>query len=582
MANFIGTAGDDVINGTNADDTFDLSQGGIDQAFGKGGDDLFTMGATLNGRDQLFGGAVSTGDTVSLNGDYSGGIRLKAGTFAGIDIMLLIGGFSYDITLHEDNFSGDAAIIAALGAADSLTLDAHNDTDAFFTFGGGQGDDSIIGGQASGDFDMSAGGADDVTGGNGSDDFFFDETFDAGDRIDGGAGTDTLHLEGDYTAALTVSGAMLGGVERMELEAGEYNFVFEEEVLGRGEEILIFGGDRIVLDARAVKGEIRLGTTLGNDIVATGKGDDAITLWSGVDEVDAGKGTDHVRVLADQFDAGSRLNGGRDGDTLEIAASLAGVTATITMEADTIRGFEKIDVTIGVLTIVMHDGNVAAGEQLHVSASGGGLGAGELDFDASAETDGTYLIDGSGEDDRLIAGALADEVNGFNGDDTLGGREGADVLVGGQGDDALTGFTGADTLAGGVGADRLNGGTGPDTYIISFAGESTGPEYDIAVTFDANDDVFQIQPTIDGIDATITAGSLSKATFDAELAAVVDANTLAADHAVLFDPDSGGLRNQIFLIIDANGQAGYQAGLDIVVQVTQGIHLNNLSTDNFI
>ncbi|HEX4376807.1 MAG TPA: hypothetical protein VHZ99_06625, partial [Steroidobacteraceae bacterium] len=69
MANFIGTTGNDKFTGTDAADTFDLSQGGHDTAFGGGGNDVFTMGAQLDPLDKIDGG---TGyDIVQLNGNYN-------------------------------------------------------------------------------------------------------------------------------------------------------------------------------------------------------------------------------------------------------------------------------------------------------------------------------------------------------------------------------------------------------------------------------------------------------------------------------------------------------------------------------
>lgn len=40
---------------------------------------------------------------------------------------------------------------------------------------------------------------------------------------------------------------------------------------------------------------------------------------------------------------------------------------------------------------------------------------------------------------------------------------------------------------------------------------------------------------------------------------------LTAGHAVFFTPDSGSLAGQLFLVVDGNGTAGYQAGQDFVI-----------------
>ncbi len=43
---------------------------------------------------------------------------------------------------------------------------------------------------------------------------------------------------------------------------------------------------------------------------------------------------------------------------------------------------------------------------------------------------------------------------------------------------------------------------------------------------------------------------------------------LGAHHAVLFSVNAGTLHGQVFLIVDLNGTAGYQAGADLVLHLT--------------
>ena len=58
------------------------------------------------------------------------------------------------------------------------------------------------------------------------------------------------------------------------------------------------------------------------------------------------------------------------------------------------------------------------------------------------------------------------------------------------------------------------------------------------------------------------------------------AAALPLHDAVLFTPNAGGLAGHTFLIVDANGTAGYQAGADYVIDVT-GI-TGTLGHSNFI
>ncbi|MEJ1970005.1 MAG: bluetail domain-containing putative surface protein [Rhizomicrobium sp.] len=73
--------------------------------------------------------------------------------------------------------------------------------------------------------------------------------------------------------------------------------------------------------------------------------------------------------------------------------------------------------------------------------------------------------------------------------------------------------------------------------------------------------------TVAAIDPELFGGALSAASFDTDLAAAVDATKLAAHHAVLFTPNAGGDAGSTFLVVDANGVAGYQAGQDFVFEV---------------
>jgi hypothetical protein len=81
------------------------------------------------------------------------------------------------------------------------------------------------------------------------------------------------------------------------------------------------------------------------------------------------------------------------------------------------------------------------------------------------------------------------------------------------------------------------------------------------------------------IDAAVTTGSLSTASFDTDLAADVGAAQLGAHHAMLFTANAGTLSGHTFLVIDANGTAGYQASADYVIDVTS--YSGTLTTGDF-
>jgi microcystin-dependent protein len=192
-----------------------------------------------------------------------------------------------------------------------------------------------------------------------------------------------------------------------------------------------------------------------------------------------------------------------------------------------------------------------------------------------------------------IAGTGADETLwGADQGDTISGSDGADVIYGNKGGDTLTGGEGNDELRGGAGSDILNGGAGkdklmsfvvdPDTFLFSAASDSTGRFHDIARNVDFASEKFDTPATITGIDATIATGTLRGWLFDTDLAAAADAAHLGADHAVIFTPDAGNKAGKMFLVVDLNGIAGYQADEDLVVELRTVSNLGSIGTEDFI
>jgi Ca2+-binding RTX toxin-like protein len=174
------------------------------------------------------------------------------------------------------------------------------------------------------------------------------------------------------------------------------------------------------------------------------------------------------------------------------------------------------------------DNFVAAGQSLIVS--GMPLGADDhLIFDGSAESDGRFVF--------------------------LGGA-GNDSFMGGAGDDRIVGLGGADTLAGGAGAD---------VFAYTSAGESSGPNHDTLADFDPVHDRIDLPGNVSGFSATIATGTLSTGSFNTDLVALLGG--LGPSQAIWLSPNAGDRAGEIFLVVDGNGQAGYQAGQDYVFAV---------------
>jgi hypothetical protein len=103
-----------------------------------------------------------------------------------------------------------------------------------------------------------------------------------------------------------------------------------------------------------------------------------------------------------------------------------------------------------------------------------------------------------------------------------------------------------------------------------------------AADFNAVADVFDLWFQVTGVDAAITNGMVSTRRFDSDLANAVSASKLGAHHAVLFAPSAGSYAGKTFLVIDANGVAGYQAAGDMVILLGAASSLAGLDTTDFV
>jgi hypothetical protein len=100
--------------------------------------------------------------------------------------------------------------------------------------------------------------------------------------------------------------------------------------------------------------------------------------------------------------------------------------------------------------------------------------------------------------------------------------------------------------------------------------------------FDAKADKFDVpeETPVAGINAAVS-GKLGEGSFDADLAGALNAHHLSALHAAVFHATSGSLKGETFLVIDANGIAGYQASQDYVIALHGALHLSDLSKADF-
>jgi hemolysin type calcium-binding protein len=133
-----------------------------------------------------------------------------------------------------------------------------------------------------------------------------------------------------------------------------------------------------------------------------------------------------------------------------------------------------------------------------------------------------------------------------------------------------------------VGRDHLVAGADATKFVYSGVDDSTSKAFDTVSAFDPALDKFALWFKVGGVDAAISGGDLRGSHFDADLAALADSAHLGAHHAVLIDPSAGRYAGETFLIVDANGEAGYQAGQDLVIRLDHGTDLAGLSVRNFV
>ncbi|HEX3810004.1 MAG TPA: calcium-binding protein [Rhizomicrobium sp.] len=555
---FTGGAGNDAFTGGARSDTFDLSHGGNDIANGGGGNDLFELGAALTSADKIDGGDGN--DTLSLNGTYTGAkaLTFQAAMLGSVETIVLAAGHNYNITTTDASVAAATLLTIdahALGAANAIAFNGAAETDGVFMITGGAGNDALTGGALFDTFDLSYGGNDTVSGGGANDIFIFGATFNAQDHVDGGDGNDTLSLTGNY-GTLTFDGSNTVSVETVVLGAGHsYNVVMADGFTPAHHTAIIDGSLLLSTDTFTFDGT---GETDGATQAIGGAGADVLVGGPNGDILQGAGGNDHIDFTHDTSQSFT-ATGGTGADTINVGATLVAAdhidggpgndtvivsgdnfTDLITFNSATLQNVDKLEFTGSFAPgIVTNDATVATGATMKIDAH---TLTGGLTFDGHLETDGHFTI--------------------------LGGA-GTNVIEGGQ-------------LA-----DTITGGANPDLFEYVATQSYAGDSYDTITNLDFSHDVVAIYTTTAksafvspaAIDATIASGSLSASSIDVDLMAAANNSHLAAHDAVLFTPTAGDLSGQAFLIVDMNGVAGYQAGSDLVIDVTG--HTGTLTTDSF-
>jgi hypothetical protein len=489
---------------------------------GTSGNDTINLGGYFN-YESLINGEGGY-NTLKIAENYEGNLD----SISNIQQLDLAAGFSYEIfTGSSPAPAGQAFTVdaAALGAGDTFEFLANDDATGKYIFDGGAGTNDItLNNQA-----------DIVNCGTGTNDIVDnDGVLNAGTRIVG-AGNTTLELSGDYSAGYTFGAHSFTNVTQLNLD----------------------GGDSYKLTTNDAN--VAAGATLNVDAGALGSGDSL--YFNGSHETDgsfsivggAGLNTLYGGAQDDTFEffgngaftAADHVNGEGGNNTLFLDGDYS---AGLTFASATIANIQSIELAGGYsYKLTPNNANVAAGQTLGVYATG------------------------LGPTDTLV----------FNGSHVTNGNL---AIYGGAGNDTLTGGGAVNTFDGGGGADTMTAGSGANIFVYEAVSDSTSTTHDTIVGFNALTDQFELQNFLqnpNAIDPAITTGTLTTANFDANLAHFVGASELHAGDAVLYTPSAGNLSGHTFLIIDENGVAGYQAGQDIVVELTGATNLSQFSLADF-
>ena len=419
----------------------------------------------------------------------------------------------------NDMISGDDGDDTLYGNTGNDTLMGEDDDD---TLSGGPGRDTLMGGDdddtlmgGSGDDILKGGRHDDeLSGGGGMDIFVFGER-DGRDNITGfTSGVDKIKLVDDKENLATPEEIAELLDEVRENDDGYYTYSWKHTTFTVDENLeatdfyesdgtvhLTTGDDSWPPDGTDNSGDDTVHGYDGADTIMGGPGNDELHGWDGNDNLmgDAGNDELHGDDGNDNLMGGAGydwLSGGSGADMLTGGAgndTLYGGRGDDTFKFGDDDGYNYIrDFGDGDM-IMLGDGSLSESEATKIiveKTAGNRLSYAyewedttfevdealdEGDFVTAPDT--TFLFpadrmkawpdEDMGEsndgDDKVQGNALANTIDGGDGNDTLMGGAGNDMLEGEDDDDYLKGEAGDDTLKGGAGEDMLDGGAGYDT-----------------------------------------------------------------------------------------------------------------------
>jgi Ca2+-binding RTX toxin-like protein len=374
--------------------------------------------------------------------------------------------------------------------------------------------DSLTGSSLGDQFDLTAGGSDTVTAGDGNDVVVAGAALNSADRIDGGAGfADQLHLSGNYLSRVDLNASTVTGIEQFIFGPGGTVWLrLHDQLFASANAAVTFSAvnqgqtDSLQLDGSLITSagidatggdgaDVLTGGAVGDHLVG-GVGDDSLSGGSGSDTLTGGLDTDTLTGGAGNdrfvFDLGNPRTDSSPttidtitdfvtGDLIDLPGISYGgalVFNTSALNFEYTGGSsgtqDSVNAGDGFVDVYWRDNSPGGRLEVWVDGNDDGL---------FSETDLLIYLTHTGKTSLILAdfadnfvawrGTAAGEIYAGNdlnnqafalgGNDTLGGGLGQDRLYGGTGNDALNGDAGNDELYGGEGSDTLNGGDDSDT-----------------------------------------------------------------------------------------------------------------------
>lgn len=476
-----GNADDNIIIGTQFDDTLDAGDGD-DRLEGGKGNDLFLANdgndifVGESGIDTVTYANIATGYRLQMFRETDGNLLVNVLNSAGqiIEADKLIGIEQIYGSSGADFLLGNSSANTLIGGSGNDTLDGGQGADYL---AGGDGDDYYRIDKDDTIFEAESAGIDTVFIGPS----YFNDSFTLGanlEKIDASEAQRAMRLYGNENAN-TITGSSFADI----MAGGGGNDVY---ILGAGDivsENANEGIDTVILnsaydantyqlpdhieivDARGVTRSLSITGSASQNTILGGSGNDTLIGGGNNDLLDGGDGIDTA-------------------DYSYLTDPAIGVVANLGTGSATVGGGVEIDTLVSIENLTGGAGNDHLIGRSGANTLSGGRGDDTLDGATGIDTaDYSYVNENySLIVDLARAGRNATVTGGLSDVDTLIsieniiGSDGDDLLLGNEGVNSLFGGKGDDTIGGGAGADILDGGAGENT--LTYRNQKTGVNAD--------------------------------------------------------------------------------------------------------